>query len=123
MNKGWFFGTLTLGVFLNFLLFNPVIAQNDLIPGSQSPKATLDSIWAPVIGFINGGVRLVNDIVDHLLDFNWLRSKVVGIFDWISDLVQRVTGKDLGEILRLAGGLIINIFNLVIVFARKLWPF
>lgn len=123
MNRGWIFGTLTLGIFLNFLVINPVVAQNDLIPGSQSPESTLDSIWEPVVQFFKGGAELVNSVIDHLLDFDWLKSKVVGFFNWMNDLVQRITGRTLGEILRLIGDLLVSIFNLMIEFAKKLWPF
>ncbi len=115
--------TITLSVLTFGIIFAPVVlAQDDLI-GGQDPNTTLNQIFEPFERFINWILELVENIILHLFDWDWIRGFFTGIFGAIDGWIESITGNNLGGIFRIIGHTLSDVFNFVINLLKDLWPF
>ncbi len=118
-NKG---KIITFAILLGLSL--PVLsalAQDDLI-GGQDPNTTLNQIFEPFERFINWILELVENIILHLFDWDWIRGFFTGIFGSIDGWIESITGNNLGGIFRIIGHTLLGVFNFVINLLKDLWP-
>ncbi len=113
---------LTSLVLFLVLLGVAMAAENGLIPGTQSPERTFQGIIGPVINFFNSAFNFFQNLITKVLDFEWLRDQFVNLFHSIDGWVYKIFRMNISEILKEIGALLINIFNLIIDFAKRIWP-
>ncbi len=122
---------LVINIFLLFFLviyalgsmFLVAEAEGELMTGGQPAEETFNSIVQAVVGFFSKIGDFVGRLLGRLIDFGWWRDTIVGIFYTVDNWVYKIFGMNLGEIFGEIGKLLIAIFNLVIEFIKRLWPF
>lgn len=116
--KSVFLLTLVLGI-----IFTPVaFAQEDLI-GGQDPNTTLNQIFEPFERFVNWVIRAIETVILHLFDWDWIRGIFTGLFETIDGWIENITGNNLGEIFRIIGHTLSEVFGFIIDLIKSLWPF
>lgn len=114
--KKIFFIAIILGV-----VFVPVaMAQNDSLIGGQNPDKTLGEIFQPFKTFIEWMSGLIENIILRLFDWDWIRGIFVGLFGAIDRLVERITGNGLGDIFRIIGHALSEMFYFILNTIKSL---
>ncbi len=111
---------------LFFLIFTvvPVKAQSvELITGGQAPEKTFNEIVNPVINFFGKLFNFFQLVLTRLLDVEWIKHNLLSVFGTINDWFYKIFGMDIGEVLAAIGNIFVIIFNWLIAFFTKLWPF
>ena len=99
------------------------LAQNDSLIGGQNPNETMDQILQPFKTFISWVSGLIENIILHLFDWEWIRGIFTGFFGTIDGWVESITGNNLGGIFRIIGHTLSEVFYFVVNFLKSLWPF
>lgn len=122
-NRFWFL-ILTVGVFvLGRIILRHVLAANETLLDGQAPSETVHQIFGPIGGFVTQVYNFVSGIVEKVSDFSWLKSQFLNIFSAVDGWMHGITGLYVVDLLKEIGNLLVNIFNLIVDFAKKIWPF
>lgn len=106
------------------LNFSSASAEQDinLIPGSQDPEEVTRDIFYPIINVFNQALEGFEAIIGRILDFIWFKDKIVGFFESVNAWFSKIFGLTLTEFFKEVGELLVQIFNLIVDFGRRLWP-
>jgi len=115
---------LTVGILvLGRIILRHVLAANETLLNGQAPSVTVHQIFGPIGNFFTGAFNIVSNIIEKISDFEWLKSQFLNIFSTVDGWVRGITGLYVVDLLKEIGNLLVNIFNLIIDFAKKVWPF
>lgn len=115
-------GLIFLSAFLGSLLIcSSVFAQEDLI-GGQDPNTTFNEIFDPVERFVERVIEIVESVILHLFDWEWVRGIFIGLFETINNFLENITGNNLAEIFRMIGDTLVEVFYYVIDLIKSLCP-
>ncbi|MEK7180748.1 MAG: hypothetical protein AAB738_00220 [Patescibacteria group bacterium] len=123
-DRFWFLIFAVGVLFLCLIVLRPILAaQDETLIGGQAPSKTVGEIFNPIANFFTGAFNIVSNVVERISDFAWLKSQFLNIFSTVDGWVHGITGLYVADLLKEIGNLLVNIFNLIIDFAKKVWPF
>ncbi len=114
-----------MGAVVSGFVFSPqeAKAQSESILDGQAPSVTVHQIFGPIGNFFTQVYYFVSGLVEKISDFEWLKSQFLNIFNTVDGWIHGITGLYVVDLLKEIGNLLVNIFNLIIDFAKKVWPF